>query len=271
MTNAWEPPSSLEERLVGALLPPRLYYWVRAHRERLSGEPELGLLPTLVDPGRNSVDVGANKGVYTYWLQRCSRHVYAYEPNPKMFRILHAAAGGNVTVSPVALSDATGTSMLRVPKTMGGYSNQGASLNYRKVGPDYGEVAVETRRLDDAGLADVGFIKIDVEGHEMAVIEGGRELIARDRPTLLVRDRGGPHRAAHRGLAGAYRRARIPGIRRASRRAHVRRDVRRDGAQPRRQRTRRLRLQFRVPAQKVGAALSRTRRRGPTPATTRIG
>ena len=186
MTNAWEPPSSLEERLVGALLPPRLYYWVRAHRERLSGEPELGLLPTLVDPGRNSVDVGANKGVYTYWLQRCSRHVYAYEPNPKMFRILHAAAGGNVTVSPVALSDATGTSMLRVPKTMGGYSNQGASLNYRKVGPDYGEVAVETRRLDDAGLADVGFIKIDVEGHEMAVIEGGRELIARDRPTLLV-------------------------------------------------------------------------------------
>lgn len=184
--SGWEPPSSLGERLRGALVPPRLYYWVRAQRELRRGEPELRLLPTLLDPSRNSVDAGANKGVYTYWMQRYSRHVYAYEPNPKIFRILSAGAGGNVTVSPVALSDTTGRSVLRVPRTPSGYSNQGASLNYEKVGPAYGEVAVETRRLDDEGLADVGFIKIDVEGHELAVLDGGRALIRRDRPTLLV-------------------------------------------------------------------------------------
>ena len=172
--------------MVGALVPPRLHYWARAQRQWRRGEGELRLLPMLMDLRRISVDVGANKGVYTYWMARHSRHVHAYEPNPKMFRILRSGAGRNVTVSPVALSDSSGKTMLRVPRTAGGYSNQGASLNYQKVGDDFGEVAIETRRLDDEGLDDIGFMKIDVEGHELAVLDGGRDLIARDRPVLLM-------------------------------------------------------------------------------------
>ena len=45
---------------------------------------------------------------------------------------------------------------------------------------------IELRRLDDQGHGGVGFIKIDVEGHELAVIQGARRLLERDRPTLLV-------------------------------------------------------------------------------------
>ena len=182
----WQPPSSLEERLLGALVPAHLHYWARARRQWRRGEGELRLLPDLMDPARNSVDVGANKGVYSYWMARHSRHVYAFEPNPKMFRILRAGAGRNVTVSPAALSDSTGQSVLRVPRSASGYSNQGASLNYGKVGDDYGEVTIETHRLDDEVLTDIGFMKIDVEGHELAVLEGGHDLIARDRPVLLI-------------------------------------------------------------------------------------
>ncbi len=123
---------------------------------------------------------------YTYWLQRYSRHVYAYEPNPKMFRVLAAGAHGNVTASPLALSNANGRAQLGVPRMAKGYSNQGASLDHQKVGPSHGEVEVETRRFDDEGLDDIGFIKIDVEGHEFAVLAVAREMIARDRPTLLI-------------------------------------------------------------------------------------
>ena len=182
----WEPPFRFDEKLINALVPRRLHNSFRAYRELRKGECELRLLPFLLDRGKNSVDVGANKGVYTYWMQRYSRHVYAYEPNPKIFKILRAGARGNVTALPVALSDKTGTAVLRIPKTSKGYSNQGASLNYAKVGPSYGEVTVETRRLDDENLANVGFIKIDVEGHEFAVLEGARRTIERERPTLLV-------------------------------------------------------------------------------------
>ncbi len=56
----WEPPSSLEERLLGALVPAWLHTWVRARREMRRGEPGLGLGPGLADATRDSVDVGAN-------------------------------------------------------------------------------------------------------------------------------------------------------------------------------------------------------------------
>jgi hypothetical protein len=45
---------------------------------------------------------------------------------------------------------------------------------------------VALRPLDNFELEDVGFIKIDVEGHELSVLQGGQSLIARDRPILFV-------------------------------------------------------------------------------------
>lgn len=187
-TGGWEPASTFEEKLKRILVPQTLYYRLRARREFARGEAELRLLPFLADPKRDSIDIGANKGVYTYWLARHSRHVYAYEPNPKMFKVLAAGTKGeaDVTISPVALSDRAGETVLRIPKTSKGYSNQGASLNYDKVGEAYGEVAVEMRRLDDEGHDNIGLIKIDVEGHEFAVLDGARETIKRCRPVLII-------------------------------------------------------------------------------------
>lgn len=171
----------------GFVIPPSIYYKLRAKRELKRGEAELRILPFLIDPTRNAVDAGANKGVYTYWLEQLSSHVHAYEPNPKMYNVLKRGVGKKATVHHAALSDQAGEFALRIPMTgKGRYSNQGASLNHDKVGDSYGEVTVETRRLDDEPISDVGFLKIDVEGHEMAVLDGALETIKRDRPTLLI-------------------------------------------------------------------------------------
>ncbi|HEX7095394.1 MAG TPA: FkbM family methyltransferase, partial [Acidimicrobiales bacterium] len=49
------------------------------------------------------------------------------------------------------------------------------------------ELTVRTVRVDDLEwLDDVGFVKVDVEGHELAVLRGAERLLRRDRPTLLV-------------------------------------------------------------------------------------
>ena len=183
---SWKPPLTLEEKLKQVLVPPSLYIRYLYAKQLKSGEPELKLVPFLADRGRVSLDIGAHKGVYSYALLKHSQAVHAFEPNPKMFDVLESWARDRVTLHPLALSNVTGEADLLVPRRRSGYSNQGSSLSAVKVHGDHGTVRVRTRRLDDCGLDNVGFIKIDVEGFEKEVLEGARALLLRDRPTLLV-------------------------------------------------------------------------------------
>ncbi len=186
MTTSWEPPYTFEEKLKYAFVPPSIYIRRLAARQLRIGECEIRLLPFLTDRQKVSVDVGANKGVYTYFLARLTREVHAFEPNPKIFRILSRALPSNVMVHRVALSSKSGAAELLVPEHKGGFSNQGASLSREKVDGAHRVVHVESARLDQYDLRDVGFIKIDVEGHETHVIEGAMETIKRERPNLLI-------------------------------------------------------------------------------------
>jgi hypothetical protein len=69
----------------------RFKLYLRAKRIRRRGDPELAHLASLVGAGRRTIDVGANCGVYSYWLARCSRVVEAFEPNPDLAQRLAAA------------------------------------------------------------------------------------------------------------------------------------------------------------------------------------
>jgi FkbM family methyltransferase len=178
--------STLEEKIKHALIPGRVYIRYRAAKEWYRGEPEVKLLSSLIDKKRDAIDAGANKGTYTYFMAKAARHVYAFEPNPKMFAILQKTVGRNVSIFPIALSNSSGTGSLRVPYGRKGPSNQGSSLSTTKVTGNFIPVTVETRRIDDLGLSNVGFIKIDVEGFEEAVLAGAAQTIMRDRPNLLI-------------------------------------------------------------------------------------
>lgn len=182
----WVPPKTLEELLRGVFVPPSLYVRGRAQRELRKGEAELRLIPFLVPEGKRAIDAGANVGIWSYWLSRRASTVEAFEPNPKIFAILSKAALPRVTCHPTALSDTDGVARLLVPKGERGYSNQGASLSTVKVAGEHGVVEVATKRLDAFGFSDVGFIKIDVEGFELAVVEGARDTLARTRPSLVI-------------------------------------------------------------------------------------
>lgn len=183
----WTPPTTLRERIKRAVFNPRQELKRVIARELRKGEPELRLLPDLVDPTRAAIDVGANRGVWTHQMAALCPKVYAFEPNPKMFAILEAARPANAEARQLALSDRTGEASLKVPRSARGFSNQHASLETNWSGAmEIGVVEVATARLDDLNLEPCGFIKIDVEGHEPAVIAGAVGLIARDRPTLLI-------------------------------------------------------------------------------------
>jgi FkbM family methyltransferase len=167
---------------------PAAYAVLMGLRDRLAfvrGEPELRLLPTLVDPLRRAVDVGASNGLYSFWLLRHARTVLAFEPNPGRLPLLRSrfareAKAGRYLLRAVAASDREGTATLSAPVGAQGL----ASLEVRSNGAPTHEVAL--RRMDDFDDTSVGFIKIDVEGHEAEALRGGLKLIARDRPCILV-------------------------------------------------------------------------------------
>ncbi len=158
----------------------------RAWRSWLRGEPELHLVPGLCDPARWSLDVGANNGVYSFHMARASAGVMAFEPQPRHVRFLRQALGAPARVEQVALSDAAGEVRLRVPRARMEDGRATIEPANRLAGFDCDEIRVPCRRLDDYRLPAVGMIKIDVEGHELSVIEGARERLARDRPNLLI-------------------------------------------------------------------------------------
>ncbi|WP_327428462.1 FkbM family methyltransferase [Streptomyces sp. NBC_01236] len=147
-------------------------------------EPELARLDDLCPAGcGTAVDVG---GWYGPWARRLSgraREVVAVEPVPHLARLLASATPVNVRVVRAAASDRPGTARLWLPP--GDAGDRGvSSLVRRDIHAHALEVPCVT--LDGLKLHDVDFIKIDVDGNELAVLRGASGLLARDRPALFV-------------------------------------------------------------------------------------
>jgi FkbM family methyltransferase len=151
------------------------------------------LLGALCDPNKTGIDVGAKVGMYTYRILARSADVIAFEPNPLFNRMLEAVFTGKpARIEPVALSSARGKAVLRLPYDAAGGPQFGRAtidesnkLEHELVAR-VEQVEVETRTIDDYALSNVGFIKIDVEGHELAVLEGAERTIRDQMPTLLI-------------------------------------------------------------------------------------
>lgn len=163
--------------------------WMSIHARRLLQKPAeqaARLLPDLVDRSEASLDVGANLGDYTWHLRALSSAVWAFEPNPVLAAWLRRCFGNSITVRNEALGEQKATASLSIPCDSHGTEMAGLASIETDFGPQSRKVPVSVVRLDSLALPGVGFIKIDVEGHELAALKGGVELLRRDQPTILV-------------------------------------------------------------------------------------
>jgi FkbM family methyltransferase len=156
-------------------------------RRRRAGllDPELELVPALLDPDRLGVDVGANYGFWTLAMAQRARRVLAIEPIPELAAALLRRAPGHVRVLVCALSERPGRAGLRIPLDAGRATIEPA--NALRDGPPARTLEVTLERLDDLPLdARLGLVKIDVEGHELAVCRGAARRLEADRPSLVI-------------------------------------------------------------------------------------
>lgn len=163
------------------------YYPYKIAKVKRENEPELDILGELVAPGSTAVDVGANRGYYSYALTKVAAHVEAFEPHPLLAQIAQKKLGSRVRVHEVALADREGVEKFRVPQNERGVDRHlGGHLGNLHATSKYAEYEVRVATLDSFAMENVSFIKIDAEGSELAVIKGAMHTIARWRPNLVI-------------------------------------------------------------------------------------
>jgi FkbM family methyltransferase len=192
----------------------KLRYLYRAYRYRLRVDPaELRFVCSQLHAGQVAVDIGCHKGAYAYWMRRRvgpRGAVFAFEPQPKQVDYLRTVFSAmrydNVTIVPAAVSNTRGQLPLHIPQgagkthaaTLESPSTRGGLIPPHNIASSNGAarlaapaepLLVHVTTLDAFFATQdrpPNFVKIDVEGHELAVLEGSQQVLQSHRPVLLV-------------------------------------------------------------------------------------
>lgn len=185
----------------------RRRYYVRVVEAHTPADWEWSpfILP-LIPAGGHVLDIGANVGYLSkLFAQRAGAggRVVSVEPIPATYDVLannmRTLFPATVTTLACCVSDRPGEVAMTVPRYEGGGENYYEShIVTDPADAASGLIRVPARTMaqiiDEQGLRP-DFIKIDVEGHELAVIQGAADYLSRHRPPLLIEVAGDPDQA----------------------------------------------------------------------------
>ncbi len=162
-------------------------------------EKELKIIDKFANKSKDALDIGVYRGVYSYKLSQSFKNIHSFEPNPLLFPYLDKNLKKiikNIKLYNFALSDINGKTELKLPLRSKSifkdnieelFQLGAATMHPNNNINKFKKVPINTRRLDEIQIDNnVGFIKIDVEGHEKNVIVGGKSLIIKDKPVMLI-------------------------------------------------------------------------------------
>jgi FkbM family methyltransferase len=146
------------------------------------------ILKRYVTDSTNCIDVGCHKGEILDVMLRYApngKH-FAFEPIPYLFKALKEKFAARATVYPYALSDNSGRTTFQLVKNAPAYSG----IKRRKYdidNPEIEEIEVEVMTLDELipEMVSIQLVKIDVEGGELGVLKGAKQLLKRNLPIVI--------------------------------------------------------------------------------------
>ena len=126
---------------------------------------------TYVQQWRVCLDIGSNVGQWTRPLAKKFESVICFEPNPNFIECFKKnISENNVVLWPYGLSDSEHTARQDYNSTV--LQNEAGDVN--------------CRTLDSFGLTNVDFIKIDVDGFELPLLQGARQTLTDNNPVVNI-------------------------------------------------------------------------------------
>lgn len=144
----------------------------------------------LLKSGDGVLDVGANIGFHARGYASCVKPdgiVHAFEPNPTLWK--HLIDIELVRLWPVAVGDTMSIETFFEPSDE--YNQAGSINDPRQAFGNHipvREISVPQVSLDsipEIAATSIQFVKIDVEGRELQVLRGGRQILEKNRPLVI--------------------------------------------------------------------------------------
>ena len=169
-------------------------FWQKRMAQGIYQINNIRKLKELVPNARTIVDIGANIGTNTIEYATWAKDVVSFEPHPELYNQLvenielnrknidnvrwdkdtTMNITANITTHNVALGKHQGSVLMK------SFTNN-KGKNYIT---EDGTISIQVKTLDDYNLNDVDIIKIDTEGYELFVLQGGMKTIVKYRPVI---------------------------------------------------------------------------------------
>lgn len=154
-------------------------------------EDEIDFVRVAVNPGESVIDIGANFGLYSLSMAKIigeTGMVYAFEPSDSTAKFLQESIElnglKNISLQKMGLSNQIGNGRLS--------NNENSELNtlVKEHSPNNNYETVHLSTLDECSQilswpGNVSFIKIDAEGEENNILQGGREFFKSQSPLVM--------------------------------------------------------------------------------------
>jgi len=151
--------------------------------------PMMIALSPLIKNSHVCIDVGSNIGITSIWMAKNSEQVYSFEPEKEnMLRFVENVqvnAVKNIELIPKAISNKNGHAELNILESYGHHS-LGKVTTSKFIRTEI----VETTTLDlfckENDISRIDFLKVDVEGFELEVFEGAKNLLKKKQINLIA-------------------------------------------------------------------------------------
>lgn len=144
-----------------------------------------------INPNKNVLDLGANIGTHSVLYSNyihSNNTVYSFEPQKVVFDILcqNIELNNCKNIIPFHFGCSNVNSVFYMNACYETKDNHGAFRIDSTLNETNGGLKIECKVLDELNIANVGYVKIDVEGHEYEALLGMKQLLLRDRPVIMI-------------------------------------------------------------------------------------